>query len=107
MTSPGFAEVSKVTLIQLLNWPLTAIKLINSLLIATCKSPKIDIYVLPIFPILVGTIRILEHGKMVSLNERLCLSKWCFVVMKFSVADPPLTKHSKPHNNLSQKGPVV
>lgn len=59
MTSPGFAEIPEVTLllIQLLNWPLTAIKLINSLLIvATCKSPKIDLYVLPIFPILVGTI---------------------------------------------------
>lgn len=44
------------TVIQLLNWPLTKIKLISTLVIDTCKCPKIDIYVLHIFPILVGTI---------------------------------------------------
>lgn len=66
MISPGFAEVPEVTLfvIQLLNWPLTAIKLINSLLIvAKCKSPKIDLYVLPIFPILVRIIIFCGLGK--------------------------------------------
>lgn len=51
--------------IQLLNWLLTTIKLINSLLtVATYQSPEIDLYMMTIFSILIG--KILTHRKMIS-----------------------------------------